>query len=333
MDTSKQFIISCVNDALKMEKSIYTLNEIALESNSRANAIQKKIEEKKLDAKKFNGLAHGSIESRRDRIEKIKKNPLKEYYNKEGIGGIFACFSFGLFPCSIVIAILWLSIFGVDSNLASIENPALGLFAFCIYELFVLAVFIVIFRIREVRKLSKELESEEAQYNDRMETANRILNDASKMENTVARLREQARICTANSREIQKLLQSFYAHTDAIPVDYRKIDCVLIFSHVFRNDLADTMREAVSYYETCVFRDKVIRGIKNIANKIDQLLFAADAIKDEIYTMNDSILQLVRSTETSNELQAQSIQESRATRYAVERLNYSVERYNYYRNI
>ena len=331
MAADKSFIISCVNDALKMEKSIYTLNEITLAINSRADAIQVKIDESKHRAERMNGLAHGSIDSSRNRMEKLKKNPIKEFYNEEGIKGIFACLSFGFFPGFLVPIFFLIFLGGSDKYDAWIANPPLVLFSLFIHELFVLAVFIIIFRIREVLKAKNQLASNEEQFSDRLKAVDEILAEVSKMENTVVLLREQARICIADSREIQKLLQSFYAHTDAIPVDYRKIDCILIFSHVFRNDLADTMREAVSYYETCVFRDKVIRGIKNIANKIDQLVFAADAIRDEIHAMNDGISQLVRSTESSNELLAQSVQESRAIRYATESLNNSVKMYNYYR--
>jgi len=332
MDTSKNFIINCVNDALKMEKSIYTLNEIATECESKANDIQANAEKKQKNAEKLRNFAHGSIEWCQTCIENTKKHPVKEFYQELG----FSVFGSCCFASFLIGWVLLYIIFGVEAMERFYEfagsNLILALTVF-IPGLIIFPIFILIFKIKHIRDLSKELKAEEDQYEDRMKDATELFNTVRKMEIEVSYLRGQANICTIKSREIQKVLANFYTYTNVIPIDYRKIDCILIFSHVFRNDLADTIREAVSYYETCVFRDKVIRGIKNIASKIDQLLFAADAIKDEIHTMNDSVSQLVRSAETSNELQAQSIQESRATRYAVERLNYSVERYNYYRNI
>ena len=112
----------------------------------------------------------------------------------------------------------------------------------------------------------------------------------------------------------------------------------MIFYHVFLNDLADTMREAVSYYRTECFHREVITGLKNIADKIDLLSIEMRDVRREIHTMNDNAINLANEAEkisksisVSIDLQRQSIQETQATRYAIESLHQSVERYNYYR--
>jgi hypothetical protein len=114
-------------------------------------------------------------------------------------------------------------------------------------------------------KKTKELEDECTTLNNKISA---VAIQAMTQIDKASVLYAQAQTCRKKSDEIKEVLQKFYTHTNVIPVDYRSLDHVMIFSHVFRNDLADTMREAVNYYETCVFRDKVIRGINNIIAKI-----------------------------------------------------------------
>lgn len=67
-----------------------------------------------------------------------------------------------------------------------------------------------------------------------------------------------------------------------VPVDYRTMDCVYVLEQIFRNDLADTMREAVLMYEERVFRGEIIRGMANIAAHIDNLSSVMSRLRTDI---------------------------------------------------
>lgn len=81
----------------------------------------------------------------------------------------------------------------------------------------------------------------------------------------------------AQTAEIQKMLASLRANREKIysvgivPPDYRTMDCVYVLEHIFRNDLADTMREAILLYEERAFRGEVLRGMQNIASHLSNL--------------------------------------------------------------
>lgn len=74
---------------------------------------------------------------------------------------------------------------------------------------------------------------------------------------------------------------TFYSD-GVVPVDYRTMDCVYVLEQIFRNDLADTMREAVLMYEERVFRGEIIRGMANIAAHIDSLSSVMSHLRTDI---------------------------------------------------
>ncbi len=74
---------------------------------------------------------------------------------------------------------------------------------------------------------------------------------------------------------------TFYSD-GVVPVDYRTMDCVYVLEQIFRNDLADTMREAVLMYEERVFRGEIIRGMADIAAHIDNLSSVMSRLRTDI---------------------------------------------------
>ena len=115
------------------------------------------------------------------------------------------------------------------------------------------------------------------------------------------------------------------------------------FDQMFRNDLVDTMRQAVMIYEERVFRGEVIRGIDKIYDMLGNLNATMSNIENVLYSvqnevskMSDDLEQIVFSNNqiaTANKkFQDDMISESRAARYATEALQKSTERCEWYMN-
>ncbi len=157
-------------------------------------------------------------------------------------------------------------------------------------------------------------------------------------------LLEQARICENASKKISGLLQKCYIETNIIKQDFRYIDCLMILDFAFRNDLVDTVREGIEYYETKVFHGQVIRGINNICSRLNELSAAVNGLRTELEYINENIDSLnknsdeiISSFSTSVGLQKQilttqnqALESTKATQYATESLRNSVVWHNNY---
>ncbi len=88
--------------------------------------------------------------------------------------------------------------------------------------------------------------------------------------------------------EIYDKKQSLYK-ANIIPPDYRALDCVIMFHQIFRNDLADTMREAIKIYEERVFRQEVIRGIDRIYQMLGRLSASMSLIENRLVQIRDEV--------------------------------------------
>lgn len=114
-----------------------------------------------------------------------------------------------------------------------------------------------------------------------------------------------------------------------VPPDYRKLDCLIEIDQMFRNDLVDTVREAVKIYEERVFRGELVRGIDNIYNMLGSLSASMYNIENTLYgiqreviSMSNEIYNISAATES---FQNNMLSESRAARYATEALKKSQE--------
>lgn len=153
----------------------------------------------------------------------------------------------------------------------------------------------------------------------------------------------QAKICGDAADKIYSMLNKIYISADIIKEGYRYIDCVVILDFAFKNDLVDTIREGIEYYETRVFRNRVIKGIQNICSRIDELTSTVRAIGRDILDIRDRIdglnsnaeeiiTGLTRTEALQNKALAihnEALNNTKATRYAVESIRDSTRRYNY----
>lgn len=123
--------------------------------------------------------------------------------------------------------------------------------------------------------------------------------------------------------------EQFYG-ANLIPVDYRTLDCVFMLDQIFRNDLADTMREAIAKYEERVYRGEVIQGISAIVSRLDNLTgLMSDlgrqlgSIQTQVSFMSNDLYDMA---ERQSKAQSQIMEETRLRRYATEELNRNAER-------
>lgn len=133
--------------------------------------------------------------------------------------------------------------------------------------------------------------------------------------------------------EIEKTKKQLYA-LDIVPSDYRTLDCMIEFDQMFRNDLVDTMRQAVMIYEERVFRGEMIRGIDKIYTMLGNLTSAMRniestlyGIRNDVHVMSDDIYKIASSAE---KFQEDMLSESQAACYATEALKESIERCEWY---
>ncbi len=129
-----------------------------------------------------------------------------------------------------------------------------------------------------------------------------------------------------------------------IPPDYRTLDCVLMLHHIYRNGLAENMRDAVNLYETRVFRGEMVRGINNIferlgeiAGKLGQVGITLNRIKADINIMSEDLFILVENSEETMRQQDvmisnqnEIIEQSKLNRMATEAVAKNAESIRYY---
>ena len=151
----------------------------------------------------------------------------------------------------------------------------------------------------------------------------------------LAKLDETTQFLATQISEIEKNKQKLYS-LNIVPPDYRELDCLIEFDQIFRNDLADTMREAVMIYERRVANGEIIQGIQKIYHMLGELVAtmrniesALYSIQSEVRLMSDDLFKFASSYEKSQE---SLLSETRAARYATEALQQTQERCEWYMN-
>ncbi len=148
---------------------------------------------------------------------------------------------------------------------------------------------------------------------------------------------QQKTMSQESAKTIKENLARIYEASDLIPPDYREMDCVLAFQQIFRNDLADTMREAVMIYEQRVFRQEVIRGMDRIYHKLEDLdssmyylKHTLTGIRDNISMMSQDVFkiaekmdQISQQMSDNSQLQSNLLRETQASRYAIDAIKQS----------
>ena len=142
-------------------------------------------------------------------------------------------------------------------------------------------------------------------------------------------LEKQADIIAANKIKLYQL--------SIVPPDYRTLDCVIMLNSIFKNDLADTMREAILLYDERVFRGEVLQGIQKIYDMLGKLASSMRAIESclldirrDVADMTAEMRGIASEMHESRRYQEKAADEARATRYAMESVQRSTELLEWY---
>lgn len=101
-------------------------------------------------------------------------------------------------------------------------------------------------------------------------------------------LKRQADILLEKADVIHGYKRSLY-QIGIVPPDYRTFDCVTILAFIFRNNLAQTMTEAILQYEERVYRGEILRGIDNIYKMLGKLSYSMQAIEYRLVEIKQSV--------------------------------------------
>ena len=148
---------------------------------------------------------------------------------------------------------------------------------------------------------------------------------------------EQIKIINNSLVSLKDIRNNLYS-LEVIPPDYRTMDCVYGLNYIFRNDLADTVRDAILLYEDRVYKGEVIKGMGLILSQLKSLDNKMTYLTDDIHAINRNIaymsqdISLLLDTQLQNSKTLKSIlNESKATKYATETIQrHSEEAKKYY---
>ena len=166
------------------------------------------------------------------------------------------------------------------------------------------------------------------------EDISRALKQQEKDETRVQYIFAQADLLARTADELHAKKETLY-RANIIPPDYRELDCVLMFHQIFRNDLADTMREAVKIYEERVFRQEVIRGIDRIYSMLGRLASSMSSIenrlvqiRDEVKLMGNDVYQMSQNLANSQSAILKGIQQGqKQNQREIDRYRNEIKRY------
>lgn len=353
----KRTIAQFVHDAVEMETAIFTLDKMIEECKDRQETIN-------IEAKKDLEEAEEDLEEAKNKVPgQTLPSVITAPPRKEEIGCITTGCGGFLLGLAIVFGVVFIAyivfyVFFKDVEISEIINGvAFALFFYGTIALTVLISFILAIRKRNNKykkemKLYKEL-SQKIKENERRAEGYRlesVIICQDRVRNAKARIIEaekesqmidlQINEIKAKRKQLQSDLSVFYNY-GIIPPDYRYMDCVIILDQIFRNDLADTMRDAIKIYEERVFRGSVIRGMDKICEKLDELSsdmsaisLRLDMIDSNISRMSDDLSnynqRLLIESENNRAVTDDLIRETQLGRYTNEKLLESNKRLEYY---
>ena len=321
----KRTIAQFVHDAVEMETAIYTLKKTrdkCVCENSTALSNSK------------NALREAESDLRRSESE-LSRHDVKYHYYFDGeyIGVIFGR---GILA-SIVVALIFYFV-GIKITIGWTITLSV------ILGLIISAITVLPEIISENKSLKSLHDNEIAEFEQQLKEARqkadyaRIQYDNAEKKDSINKyqINEMKKVQVS----IEENLKRLYEY-GIIPPDYRYMDCVIILDQIFRNDLADTMREAIKIYEERVFRGSVIRGMDKICSMLGQLSSDMSAISLKLDMINNNVAHMSGDLERFNQRIASEsaknraateelIKETQLGRYTNEKLLESNKRLEYY---
>ncbi len=325
---TKQQIAKYVKDAVKLENAIYTLELIIAEFVDEKDYLKTQTRNIVADAREeYNEYVEESEDAETD------VQSMFEIMISRGSfwGGIIG---FGFIAVAITTLIV---------VLAELDNDIpVSILWYAFFGGGILTSILANYRGCKNEKNSQLLRCNELI--SKVKTAKKQIsiakNQVESNHNRIQFIDSQLQKLKSNFEELKKRRIEFY-NIGIIPPDYRTFDCVIILDHIFRNDLADTMREAIKIYEDRVFRGEVIRGIDKICTMLDDLSGSMAIIGNTLTKINSNVRmmsqdfskfvdQYANDNRRKQEQMDELINETKLSRYAQEELAY-YKRWDFWR--
>ena len=345
-----------VHDAVEMETAIFTLDraiaecekkkkesQYVLPSTTKEEEVYSKIHSQYVDANKKYNIANNAYNAAKRWKD---ANDSSAYGMSTGakwaIGIILSIVSFG--------AIYLIALFtGGSLQYLTFLSPVCYLFGW-ISVIIINKIFAKSNHKKELSKKEKELKEAQKlcdRQRSRMYKAKEeadIAKQAAKQKikpiNDRIELKERAFTTQisdlrAKRNQVQSTLSRFY-DLGVIPPDYRYMDCAIMLDQIFRNDLADTMREAIKIYDERVYRGEVIKGIDRICSMLGNLSVGMMAIEQRLSSIDSNVKMMSQDLYNFSERIAQGqakqqkateelLKETEMSRYATEQLAQSTK--------
>lgn len=310
-----------VHDAVEMETAIFTVDR-AIE------ACEKQRQQIVQDAQQELNSAEDEVKNLPNIDEYYRKAKSSAYTNDFSLlafGGVFLGVWIGCVVIASVIIQLLLSspdTFSAHGTAISLSGAACGL---------VIAIIVAIIKTSSADKQAEEWA--QAACNGQKYTAKRAKDRLSAAKHNYSVAKSKAALIGSqindlrNKRsQIQSTLSHFYG-LNIIPPDYRYMDCAIMLDQIFRNDLADTMRDAIKIYEERVFRGEVIKGMDKICRMLGQLSVGMavigqriNAIDSNVKMMSQDLYNFSAKIEAGQKANAELLNETKMSRYAAEQV-------------
>ena len=177
-------------------------------------------------------------------------------------------------------------------------------------------------RLDSIKNYKKELEKATEQYNKAEQYLEKCKKDRLEADVNVPALMQKSDELEAAAAAIKKDLEGCYA-MDIIPPSYRNLVCTALIDDIFRNNKADTMKEAV------ILCDVELRHAE-VVNKLNDINDSLKSLGNNIRAMND-LLQSINSNIASISSDVSSISHNQGRiAYATESMQKSSDNLDFY---
>ena len=325
----KETISEFVKGAVEMETQIYTLEETIKKHQYERDSITSRSNQELNTAKlKFDTAKEKACSS-----EERSKNYSYQTYLKElkqhlkarssgdkfgaFLGWSFVHYFFGAFISICLVITMWHVL-----ELGVAFSVVFGILAG-------LSIWLTIFfkirsSIRHKRYREEKLSCEDYHANmtkklkDEENNLSAVTRKYNEDLSVVSRIDEQIAWLEQSLTELKNNLNIYY-QKNIIPPDFRNLTCAILINYVFRNDQADTMREATLLCETHIRHTDAMKALKELSQTMR-------GIENTLYFIQNNIEDI--NTDIKNIASAQNklISETKASRYATEALKSSAER-------
>lgn len=277
-------------------------------------------------------LAHKKIELR-EKIPKLTKDAESYYmelqakasktFSKSCVPSFFDGLLSVLFGMLIVSAIGGFFVAGACSMIVfGVFDLSLISYAISVAIVMSLLLFLVISgHKKELREKRKEFEKEKKAAQECLPRAQLRIKDTETECNAIrTRITEIDTLINATSSAITQTSTALseYYQAGIIPPDYRNAACVEIIDYVFRNDQADTMREATLLCNQYQWHGELMDVLRELGSVMV-------GINNTLNNINNNISMLSADIEALASGQRELAKETKLTRYAAESTAKSAE--------